>query len=488
MIDIECIRKLVLRDGWSIRKASRELRVSRQTVRKALGSSEPFSYRSRKPAACPAIDPYRGIIGAWLKEDETAPRKQRHTAKRIFDRLVEEYGFAGAESTVRRHVARMRPKEQEVFLPLAAEWGQMAQVDWFPAKAVIAGEPQGISIFAMRMRASRVVFAWASKTEKLEAFLEGHVRAFEWFGGVPRECVYDNPKTAVARILAGPEREEHQRLSSLRAHYLYESHFCNPGEAHEKGSVENVCGYVRRNALVPVPQIDSLDELNRHLLAWCERDRRRLADLWAKERQQLLKLPGYPFDPATVTVAHANRYSLIACDCNRYSVPGSHSRRQPVTVHAYADRIKIACGGEIIASHQRLFGRGNEPSFQLEHYLEALAQKPRAAMHLAIVPQMPPVYAEVRRLLCAGRRDGYKEFAQILLLHREFAPEHIEAALEEALAKGMPQAQFVRQLALNRIEQTPLPVVVPDHLAVLSPDAPVLSRYDQLLSREACEQ
>jgi hypothetical protein len=337
------------------------------------------------------------------------------------------------------------------------------------------------------MRASRVVFAWASKTEKLEAFLEGHVKAFEWFGGVPNECVYDNPKTAVTRILAGPEREEHERLSSLRAHYLFESHFCNAAEPHEKGAVENVCGYVRRNALVPVPKLGSLEELNRDLLAWCDRDRARLADLWARERERLLKLPVYGFNPATVTFAQVNRYSLVICDRNRYSIPCSHIRRQPVTAHAYANQVKIVAGDKVLAVHQRLFGRGNQPSFQLEHYLEALERKPRAAMHLAIVPQLPQVYAAARRLLCAGRRDGYKEFAEILLLHRDFPPEHVQAALEEALDKGMPQAQTVRQLALNRSGKVPAPIAVPEHLAALRPHAPVLSCYDQLLGKEACE-
>jgi transposase len=485
MVDIECIRKLVLRDGWSIRKASRELRVSRQTVRKALESSGPFRYRRREPPRCPAIDPYRGVIRAWLKEDETAPRKQRHTAKRIYTRLVDEYGFAGAESTVRRHVARMRPKPDEMFLPLSADWGQMAQVDWFPAKAFIAGEPQGISVFAMRMRTSRVVFAWASRTEKLEAFLEGHVRAFQWLGGVPRECVYDNPKTAVTKILAGSEREEHERFSSLRAHYLYEGYFCNPAEAHEKGSVENVCGYVRRNALVPVPKVDSLDELNRDLLAWCERDRARLSDLWSREREHLLRLPVHEFDPATVALAHVNRCSLVTYDRNRYSVPRLPKGQQPVAVCAYADQIKVVCGDVVLATHQRLFGRDNEPSFKLEHYLDALERKPRAAMHLAVVPQLPPVYAEARRLLSAGRHDGYKDFAEILLLHREFPAEHVQAALEEAVGKGMPHAQVVRQLALNRSSRPPVPIDVPDHLAALRPHAPELTCYDRLLAGEA---
>jgi len=488
MVEIECIRKRVLRDGLSVRAASRELGVSRQTIRKALSSAEPFSYRRKEPAKCPVIDPYREIIATWLAEDESAPRKQRHTAKRIYTRLVDEYGFAGGESTVRRHVAMLRPKPQEAFLPLRADWGQQAQVDWFPAKAIIGGQPESISVFVMRMRASRVVFAWAARTEKLEAFLEGHVRAFRWFGGVPRECVYDNPKTAVTRILTGPERQEHQRLASLRAHYLYESHFCTPGAAHEKGSVENACGYIRRNALVPVPEVDSLADLNRDLLAWCERDRSRLTDLWELELAQLLPLPDHDFNPRTVTLAHVNRYSLVVYDRNKYSVPCDHRRSQPVVVQASASQITLIAGDQVLAVHPRLFGRQNQPSFQLEHYLEALAHKPRAAMHLALVAQLPEIYDRARRLLCSDRRDGYRDFAGILLLHREFPAQDVEIALREAMAKGMPTPEVVRQLALNRQSYVPAPITVPDHLAQLAPKAPSLHLYDVLLGREVAEQ
>lgn len=159
-----------------------------------------------------------------------------------------------------------------------------------------------------------MVFAWASPTEKLEAFIEGHVRAFRWLEGVPRECVYDNPKTAVVRILKGPERDEHFRFSSLRAHYLFDSQFCGAGQPQEKGSVENVAGYVRRNALVPVPQVASWQELNGLLLDWCERDRRRLQELWQRESYALMPLPEHPFSPATVGPAVVSKIGLVTVD------------------------------------------------------------------------------------------------------------------------------------------------------------------------------
>lgn len=226
---------------------------------------------------------------------------------------------------------------------------------------------------------------------------------------------------------------------------------------------------------------------NISLLAWCERDRVALADLWKYEREQLLQLPAHNFESATVRLANVNRLSLVTYDRNRYSVPSRPSHEGPVTVHAYANQVKVVCRDEVLAVHQRLFGRSIEPSFKLEHYLDALERKPRAAMHLAFVPQLPPVYGEARRLLSARRHDGYKEFAEILLLHREFPAEHIQAALEEALSKGMPHAQVVRQLTLNRSGRAPAPVAVPEHLAALKPHAAVLACYDRLLATEVCE-
>ena len=238
-------------------------------MRKALASAEVPRYRRSKPRPFPVMDPYRDIIMEWLEGDRTAPRKQRHTAKRVYDRLVEEYGFRGAESTVRRFVRLLRGSTPEAYVPLAADYGEQAQVDWARAMVKIGGASTVAYLFCLRMRASGVCFSWAFPTEKLEAFLAGHRLAFEWLGGVPAQCIYDNPKTAVVKILAGPYRQEHEYFSHLRAHYLFESCFCNPGRAHEKGAAENLVGYVRRNALVPVPDVACWEELNAHLLGWC---------------------------------------------------------------------------------------------------------------------------------------------------------------------------------------------------------------------------
>jgi transposase len=480
MVDIEFIRKQHLVEGWSIRKISRHLEVSRQAVRKALGSAEPPQYRLSRPRPCPVMDPYRETILGWLAADEQAPRKQRHTAQRIYARLVAEHEFRGGASTVRRYVARLRPARREVFIPLTAAWGQQAQVDWGQATVELAGRAVVAHLFCLRLRASGVPFAWAAPTEKLEAFLEGHTRAFAWLGGVPAECVYDNPKTAVVRILAGPAREEHTAFSSLRAHYLFDSQFCRPAQGHEKGAVENLVGYARRNALVPVPAVGSWEALNQQLLAWCERERARAGERWTREQAALRPLPTTAFVPAVSRLAVVNRLSLVTVDRSRYSVPCQYVGRT-LRLAVFSARIEAWSGQERVAAHPRAHERGSTV-LALEHYLPALERKPRAAGHAAVVAQLPPVYAAARDALCRGRPDGYREFAAILLLHREFPAAAVATALAEAQRRGTLQAAVVRQLLLNQtIPAGAAPVALPAGLAPVQLPLPDLTRYNTLV-------
>lgn len=480
MVDVEFISKKRRIDSWSIRKISRHLQLARQTVRKALAQSEPPRYQQRQPRSCPRMDPYREVIVGWLEADTRAPPKQRHSAHRIFDRLVAEHQFDGGESTVRRYVARLRTRPPEVFVPLTAAWGQQAQTDWGQAMVRIAGTAVVAHLFCQRLRASGVPFAWAAPTEKIEAFLEGHCRAFSWFGGVPAESVYDNPKTAVVRILAGPLREEHTLFSSLRAHYLFESIFCRPGQAHEKGAVENLVGYVRRNALVPVPDFPSWEALNAHLLAWCTQERANRQAAWDQEARRLRPLPTHAFRPALLRLAPVSRLSLITVDHNRYSVPCA-SVGQNVQVAVFTERLEVFSGETCLAVHARCYQRG-QTILELRHYLPVFARKPHAVRHAAVIEQIPPIYATVRDRLCRAHPEGYREFAAILLLHREFAADTVTAALTEAHARGCLQATAVRQLILNQTLAPPGPVVVPAALVHLRLPPPDLAHFNTLVA------
>ncbi len=479
MVDVEFIKKKHEIEGWPIRKIARQLEISRQTVRKVLASpAEPPRYEQHVPRAQPVIGSYLPIIERWLKEDETAPRKQRHTAKRVYDRLVEEYGYLGSEVTVRRAVRALRGRRVEVFVPLEAVPGKVAQADFGQASVMVAGEFRKVFIFCLRAKHSKVPFAMAYPTEKLEAFLDGHVRGLEFFGGTFREIWYDNPKTAVTKILSGPYRIEHEHFSRLRAHYLFDSSFCTPGEAHEKGSVENLVGYVRRNALVPVSKpFASLEALNAHLLAFCERERVRNAEAWALEETALRPLALHPFRAATSRPVSVSKTALVRIDHNRYSVPATHAGRL-LRAEVYADKVEIYADGALVAVHARSYLRG-ESFLELSHYLPAFERKPRAAGSCAALHQADPVFMCVRDLLLR-EPGGYQVFAQILMLGMRFDLQVLAAALKECLASGRLSVEGVRQHCLNLAHVAAEPVAVPELLATRL-SQPDLSRYDALL-------
>ncbi|WP_460040160.1 Mu transposase domain-containing protein [Thermaerobacter litoralis] len=229
-----------------------------------------------------------------------------------------------------------------------------------------------------------------------------------------------------------------------------------------------------------MPDFPDWEALNAHLLAWCERERQRRQEAWEQERAALRPLPDRPFRAARPHVVTVNKLSLVTFDRNRYSVPCEWVGRT-LTLWAYTDRVEVTDGERLVATHSRVYGRG-ETRLELAHYLPALARKPRAATHLAVVPTLPPVYAQVQRLLCSRRPDGYREFAQVLLLHREFPARAVAEALEEAAAQGLLEAQAVRQLILNRLARpVPEPVPVPERFAAVQVRTSDPACYDALL-------
>jgi transposase len=479
MVDKEYIRKRYYVDRWSIRKISRQCQVSRQTVRKMLADADIPRYRLTKPRPRPAMERWIPVIEAWLREEEEtgAPKKQRYVASRIYERLQEEYGdeFTAAESTVRYWVGKLRKRQQEAFIPLASDAGELAEADFGRVVVKIRGRRTEVSLFVMRLRFSGVIFAYAFSSEKIEAFLEGHRRAFEWFGGVPHSVRYDNPKTAVTKILAGPAREEHVLLSNLRAHYLFDSAFCRPGEPHEKGSVENGVGYVRRHTCTPLPDVEDMDELNRHILRWCEKERnKRWAD-WEQERVGLRALLAHPHPCATTRPVVVNKLCLVNFDHNRYSVPSAYVGKT-LLIRVYAEKIEILDKNQVVASHPRCHER-KQTLMQLEHYLPVLARKPHAATHAAVVRQLPEVYQRIRIRMSESRPDGYKDFVAILMLHQVFRAEDILHAIEQIGPDVVTADRIKRHLLRTPAKLAPS---VPSDLQTYRLTQPHPSRYDAL--------
>lgn len=476
MVDVEMIKQM--RRHHSVREISRMTGWSRQTVRKVLaGPAAPPAYVLSCARPSPVMGPFLPFVERWLKDDEDAPPKQRHTAKRIFDRLVDEHGFTGHETTVRQAVAKLRGKRIEVFVPLEAPWGKIAQADFGGAVVTIAGERREVALFCMRAKSSKVPFVIAYPTEKLEAFLAGHVAAFEFFGGVFDEVWYDNAKTAVTRILAGPHRREHGLLSALRAHYLFDSKFCSPARGNEKGSVENLVGYSRRNALVPhTRSFASMAALNAHLAGWCERERVRHAAAWEIERAALSALPVQGFSASVSRPVVVSKTSMVTIDRARYSVPVAHAGAT-LRAESFVDRVDLYRAAELVATHERTYVRG-ATVLDLAHYLDAFERKPRAALSCAALSSADPVFT-IARDLALRTPDGHRSFAAVLLLAREFGLPVLADALRRALADGAVTPERVRQIALNATHRIPAPIEVPHSLLVALPAAD-LTCYDAL--------
>lgn len=257
----EAIRKAKFKDGKSNRQIALELGISRNTVKKVVTQARVTvpEYKRSKPIQAPVMGPFIPVIEAWLAADSRAPKKQQHTSKRIFDRLVEEYQFPGSERRVREVVAALREKPKEPYLPLAFEPGEMAQVDWIEdLRVVIAGKPCKVQVLNLVLNYSGAVYCEAFTHARQEAFFQGHAHAFAFWGGVPGTLTYDNLKSAVKNILEGKNREENQRFVAFRSAYLFDSRFCNPAKGNEKGRVENMVKFMDRNLFTPIPQVESL--------------------------------------------------------------------------------------------------------------------------------------------------------------------------------------------------------------------------------------
>jgi len=471
MIDKEYIRKKHFLEGWSIHELSRQLKISRQTVRKMLKEGEIPKYNRQIPKPCPVMDPFREVIESILKVDETAPVKQRHTAARIFTRLHEEFGFDGGESTVRRYVRNLKKNKNECFLLLEANPGEQMQIDFGHAEVDIGGKRVTSHLFCMRLKNSGIPFVIAYPTERLEAFLEGHVQGFAYFGGTPREGLYDNATTQVVKILEGSEREEHQWFSSLRAHYLFNSLFCRPAKGNEKGSVESLVKYVRSRALVPVPSFQTWDEYNAYLLSWCEREKEKHMTEWLIERSALRPLPDVSFSTARPKPVKVNSYALVTVDRNLYSVPSRYAS-QMLLAKAYVDRVDVLHGNQVIASHARCYDRG-QVFLEIQHYLTAIERKPHAVTHASVVRQLPAVFGRLRERMVQAHSTGYKDFLAVILLLREYSVSELSAVLETMEPADVTAVALRQRLSPITLETT----AVQEAITTLND----VTRYDELM-------
>jgi transposase len=484
----------------TIQGVAKKLGVHRRMVREALADAVP---RERKIAIRPKprLEAVRSFIEAILEADQTAPRKQRHTAHRIWCRIRAEMPEVNvAESSIRRFVRerkiQLRLVDREMFIPQSYVWGGEAQVDWYEAYADIGGERELAYVFCMRSMASGGAFHCTFPHASQQAFLEAHEKAFVYFGGVFTTLRYDNLKSAVKKILRGHQREETIRFIAFRSHWGFAAEFCTPGEGHEKGGVEGEGGYFRRNHLVPVPQASSWEELNHFLLQACKKDEQRIIAGRTQtvgagmhhEREHLRVLAEEGFDLAAVHFPHVNASGCVRVLTNFYSVPLPVGMEVQVKVHsAY---VEIWHQGKCVAQHERCFQR-QQKVLNLEHYLEALTKKPGAFAGSTPLEQRraqgrwPASFDRFWEALQQrrGKQPGTRAMIDVLLLGRQYGYPSLQEALEKALDLSCFDVEAVRLLltAEGSGKREPGEAVEIGALRAYDRPQPTTRNYDQLL-------
>ena len=457
------VRYAVQVGGLSHREAARRFGIDPRTVAKMMVFSVPPGYRRKRPPARPKLDPFIGIIARILEEDKSRQAKQRHTSKRIFERLRDEHGYGGGLTIVKDYVHERRLRQREVFVPLRHDPGH-AQADFGEALAEIGGVEQKIHFFAMDLPHSDACFVQAYPAETTEAFCAGHTAAFDFFGKVPLSVLYDNTKLAVARILGDGTRQRTRVFSELQSHYLFADRFGRPGKGNDKGKVEGLVGWIRRNYLVPVPRAASLPALNATLIDQCGRrrgDRLRghaetIGERLVRDLAAFQSLPATSYDACEKKTGRVSSLSLVRYRGTDYSVPTAYGHRE-VLIRGYVHDVVIASGAEIIARHARSYER-EDFVFEPLHYLALLEQKIGALDQAAPLVgwDLPEEFATFRRLLEArmGKR-GKREFVQVLRLLETFRRDDVVAGIREAIARGAIGCDAVKHLMLCRIERRP---------------------------------
>ena len=486
----------------TIQGVARKLGVHRRMVREAVHSAVPAR---RKKSERPRIKmiPAIGLVEAILEADRKAPRKQRHTAHRIWKRIQEEVpGCTAAERTVRQHVQQRKQAlglgVREVFVPQSYTWGGEGQVDWYEAYADLSGERTKLQVFTMRSMASGAAYHRAYLGATQQAFLEAHELAFHYFGGVFRKLRYDNLASAVKKILRGYERELTARFIAFRSHWRYEAEFCTPNQGHEKGGVEGEVGYFRRNHWVPVPTASHLAELNSQLLEACRRDEQRVISGRAEsigtaltaEKEHLLPLAVEDFELAEVSFPRVDPAGCAKVGTNFYSVPLKPGVL--VQARAHSSVIEFWQGGLRLAQHERSYQRSQQ-ILDLEHYLEVLEQKPGALRGSKPLAQWraqgrwPASYDAVWELLTVrhGRQAGTRAMVALLCLGREFGFKKLEVAVEQALQLGCTDVAAIHHLLMSdQLRHATAEPVEIGTLAAYERPLPTLAEYNQLLDSE----
>ena len=483
------------RDGLTIRQIADELHHSPKTILKALENPEPVSAGASAPRPAPVFGPFRPFVDAILAADETAPRKQRHTASQVYRRLVAEQGYTGKYDQVRRYLRQRRLDRRETYIPLEHRPGVRAEADFGHIHVDFPDGRRPVPVLLVTWSYSNAPFAIALPTERTEAILHGLVEAFAFFGCVPVELWWDNPKTVALQLYQGRERRPHPRYAALASHYPFTPKFCLPAAATEKPRVENRVFDLQRQWATPVPRVSDLAELNAHLRRCCLAARDRACGdnvlsvgvRFGQDQAAALPVPGRAFDACVLQSGQVDKYQTVRFDGNSYSVPRRWAFRA-VTVKGYVDRVAVVADGQAIATHARCYGR-RERVLDPRHFLVVLERKPAALDHAPVYRdwQLPAAFAGLRRDLEArlGPATGARHYIRVLQLLAHHSVDLVERAINACHTRASPDVAAIATTAERLARDTAVSLNPPPAAPNISVPLPDLSRFDRLLTRSS---
>ena len=503
------------RDGMGIREIARRFHHSRQKVRQILrGESEPRPYAKRSSQRAPKLGPFQARILEILKQDESSPPKQRHTAMRIFERLRDEDGnstqgrYLGAYDSVRRFVKKHRESKRETFIPLDHDPGQRVEADFGEIHVDFPDGRRKVNVLILVWSYSNAPFAIALPTQRTEAILEGMTQAFEFFGCIPKEVWWDNPRTVADAVLKGRERKVNSRYAALASHFAFEPLFCLPAAGNEKPVVENRVKTLERKWSTPIPQMQNMDELNVYLRECCVRDRDRnssgktetIGVRFEQDLKASASLPKYRFDTSFRRDAKVDKYQFAQFDNVSYSVP-RHCAFQSVTMKVYVDRVEIVHQNAVVATHERSYQTGDQVLDPL-HYLTTLERRPAALDHSNVYRnwKLPAVFLELRERLEErhGARSGVRQYVRVLQLLASHPLQRVQSAIEQLrgpegadadriIRRVEGSAQRAREASSDPQETSPMKSALQDEglrdeVLSVQVSSPGLNHFDQFLS------
>jgi len=477
------IRYLFVHENLSQRAIARQLGISRNTVKRYCGGEQvPWQRRGLSGRQRYVItEEMLAFIKDCLAEDvEEDISKQKHTAKKIYDRLVEEKNFHGGQSTVREIVSALKDKPNKVFIPLSFEPGEAIQIDWGEITAYLAKQKVKLQIFCMRECYSADIFVKVFFRQNEESFLEAQIEGLLFFGGAPGKMIFDNAKIAVKEGF-GAHAKMQARYAAMAAHYAFDCDFCNISAAHEKGLVEGLVGWARRNIFVPIPRVETIDELNVEVHKRCLAYRKHkisgreqtVGEMALTAREAMVRLPPYSFDPGRIVTGMVNSFSTLRFECNNYSVPVQYAGKE-VSVKGYGNEILIYYRHKELARYPRCYEK-NKTIYRLEHYLDLIEQRPRSVFNAK--PVKDNLSAQI---LAAGKRlSGPKEMVKLLKLCVEQGQNRVLEAIAMIKSPDLSIEQILAYLVpVHQVE----PLSLPDEVKVKKPQ---FKSYDQLIRKGA---